>query len=298
MTAEEIRERISGYDQDSHEAFRRAFERDKQELRDMGIPIDLTKTDPWMDQADGYTIEPGEYYLPQIDLEPDEIAALNIVADAVLGSGQEAEAGFMKLSLEAPQPTVGAPRVLRGADISMDNPYLTAAFTALAERVTLRIDYTTGEGIGGTRTIEPYGLVHRRGHWYLVARDTDKDAIRSFKVSRISDLSRLELRYEIPAGFDAQAHLAGEAWEIGPGEVVEAQVRFDPSIGWWAQQNLPGATKTTGTDETVVVAMKVANVDALVSWALGFGEGVEIVGPPIARQRMLEVLEPFLEEGT
>src|SRR3990170_3791186 len=79
MTAAEIRERIAGYQNENFEAFRRSFERDKAELREMGIPIEVVKD---TDDVDAYTIPPGKYYMPDLDLQPDELAALKLAADA------------------------------------------------------------------------------------------------------------------------------------------------------------------------------------------------------------------------
>src|SRR5918992_1189633 len=86
LTAEEIRAEIAGYDQETHEAFRRAFERDKEALRAMGVPLEVRPTDPFSDQADGYFIDKSSYYLPELDLAPDELAALRLAADSVLGA--------------------------------------------------------------------------------------------------------------------------------------------------------------------------------------------------------------------
>src|SRR5688500_16511119 len=98
LTASEIRERIAGYDSQSAEAFRRTFERDKAELRDMGIPIETVKDE---DDNDAYVIPADKYYMPELDLQPDEIAALKLAADAILGVGEQAGSGLKKLSIYA-----------------------------------------------------------------------------------------------------------------------------------------------------------------------------------------------------
>ena len=291
MTAEEIRASIAGYDQSNQATFRRAFERDKSALRAMGIPLDVVPV-PGL-EVDGYTIPKDKYYLPELDLAPDEIAALRLTAAAILGGSGLAESGLMKLSVDAPSMDWSGPRVVWGADVAVEQPLLGTLYGALLDRTTVEFGYRSAAGEDSTRVIEPYGIVHRAGHWYVVGRDTSRHAVRSFKVSRITEPPRsLGSTYEIPAGFDAAEHLGGEPWEIGD-ETSEVSLRFDPSVAWWARQNL-SAMKVVDGPEGATVTMEVANLDALISWVIGFGERVEVVSPPDARERMLEHLTPFL----
>jgi predicted DNA-binding transcriptional regulator YafY len=290
MTAEEIRDSIAGYDQSNQATFRRAFERNKSALRAMGIPLDVVPVPG--QEVDGYTIPKDKYYLPELDLAPDEIAALRLTAAAILGGSGLAESGLMKLSVDAPSMDWSGPRVVWGADVAVEQPLLGTLYGALLERTTVEFGYQSAAGESSTRVIEPYGIVHRAGHWYVVGRDTSRDAVRSFKVSRITDVPRAQgPTYVIPEGFDAAEHLGGEPWEIGD-ETSEVSLRFDPSVAWWAKQNL-SAMKIAETPEGATVTMEVANLDALISWVIGFGERVEIVSPPEARARMLEHLAPF-----
>ena len=295
MSAEDIRQSIAGYDQPNHDAFRRSFERDKDSLRSMGIPLEVRPL-PGSD-VDGYIIPKDKYYLPELDLEPDEVAALRLTASAILGGHELAESGLMKLSVDAPTADWNGPRVVWGADVAVEQPLLGSLYGALLERTAVRFDYLSADGTSSTRTIEPYGLVHRAGHWYVVGRDSSRDAVRSFKVSRIDkEIETTGATYDIPAGFDAAAHLGGEPWEIGD-VATEVILRFDAEVGWWAQQNLGDAKVTETDDGGAEVTMNVANFDALISWAIGFGDRVEIVGPEEARARMSEHLRPFLENA-
>lgn len=300
MTAEEIHERIAGYDEGSYALFRRTFERDKEALRAMGIPLEVVATDPFVDQADGYVIPKSRYYLPQLDLEPDELAALRLASQALLGADEEAQSGLLKLTVDAPGGLWESPRVVWGADIAAEQPLLERFYEAVTERRPVRFDYLpAGADEAYWRTVEPYGLVHRRGHWYVIGRDDSRADVRSFKLSRIvSEVTLLDGTYDIPESFDAASHLGEEAWAIGPDEPVTAVVRFDASIRWWAEQNMPEASAREGPDGALDVELPVANLDALVSWAIGFGEAVEIRSPPEARTRLLAHLAPFLEQTT
>lgn len=293
LTATEIRERIAGYPAENPEAFRRAFERDKAELREMGIPIELVKDE---DDNDAYLIPPQKYYMPDLDLQPDELAALKLAADAVLGAGDQAESGLRKLSVGAAGDGVSSPQVVWGADLAAEQPLLGPLLASLLERRPLRFGYESADGHRSDRHIEPYSLVHRRGHWYLVGWDVEKDAPRSFKVSRIvSKVTQTEGTYEIPADFNVEAHIGLEPWELGAGSQATAKVRFDHSMAWWPRQNMAQLQAEERPDGSLEVEMPVANLNALVSWALGFGDGVEIVEPPEARAEVVQHLAPFLE---
>jgi proteasome accessory factor B len=315
IPVDEIRTKIAGYEQNEFEAFRRAFERDKESLRAMGIPIELVR-DSLTDQAEGYIIRKESYYLPQLDLEPDELAALRLAADAVLGAGDEATSGLLKLSVDQPLDPLAGPKIVWGADIAAEQPLVPELYAALLVRHPVSFGYEPGATAGtgadnrpggpsrrdarmGKRRLEPYALLHRRGQWYVVGRDLDRDALRSFKLSRMQGpIEVLDGTYEIPPSFDAAAQLGDEAWERGPDQPVAVTVRFAASLRWWAEQNMPDWPTVPGPDGTLDVQLRVGRVEALVSWLIERGSEVEIVAPESARVALLDHLRPFLEETT
>ena len=297
MTAEDIREQIAGYDQEDKENFRRAFERDKKELRDLGIPIETVETSEWGDEPEGYIIPKDKYYMPELDLADDELAALRIVADVALGSGDQAQLGFRKISSAAEASAWNAPHLVWGADVAAEQPLLGPLFGALVSRSPVTFDYETGDGTRSRRSVEPYTLVHRRGHWYLVGRDVDRDATRSFKVSRMAKLQPREGSYEIPGDFDVEAHAGLEPWEVGDAEPIAVTLRFSPSFRWWPEQNMTFAERSPNEDGSVDVSLQVAKLDALISWVLAFVPHVQIVAPAEARHRLVEHLSPYLGAG-
>jgi len=299
LTAQEIRDTISGYDQLTHDAFRRAFERDKDALRSMGIPLETVPADKLIDdRADGYTISKSRYYLPELDLKPDELAALRIAAQAILGGATEAESGLMKLSIDSSGTPAPGPRVVWGADVAAEQPSLGAFYSALLDHKPVEFDYRRADATGAARRrLQPYGLVHRRGHWYVVGQDIDKAAVRSFKVARVSGpVARLDGSYTIPRSFDAAEHVGEQAWAIGPETSDVTVVRFDASMSWWVEQNMPGLPASAGPHGALDVEVPVANLDALISWIIGFGSEVEILAPESARRRLIEHLAPYLEQ--
>ena len=297
LSAEEIRSQIAGYDQPSDDAFRRSFERDKEALRAMGIPLEIRQTDMWSDQRDGYIIPKGKYYLPQLDLEPDELAALKIAAESVLGGGEDAELGWLKLSVDSPEAAASGPRLVWGADVAAQGAPLSALYAALQDRTAVTFEYGSHRsGETSRRVVETYGVVHRRGHWYAVGKDTGDDVVKAFKLSRISSaVTSAGSNYVIPDGVDASDHLREEAWEIGSDEPTVAVVRFSDKMRWWADQNLAGAIKREGPDGALDVEFSVVNLSALISWAIEFGGDLEIVSPEAARQQLLGHLAPLLE---
>jgi proteasome accessory factor B len=295
LTAEEIRTSISGYDSSSHEAFRRSFERDKKDLREMGIPIETVKLGAFEDEGDGYIIPKEKYYMPELDLEPDELAALRLVADAAMVAGDEAQAGVRKLSIFASSETAPQPRVAVKANM-MQEPLLGAAFSAVQARTPVTFTYTSGKGETSTRKLHPYSLTHSRGHWYLVGNDVDKGEVRSFRLQRIEPpLETFAGRYEVPKDFDALGKTSLEPWEVGGDETETATLRFDPAMRWWAEQNLEELPSKEGPAGTLEVEIAFSNVEALLSFIIGFGGAVEIVSPAHARASLLDHLEPYLE---
>ena len=146
-----------------------------------------------------------KYYLPDLDLEPDELAALQIAAQAVLGAQEQAGTGLLKLLVADEGGGVGPGRVSWGADLAAEQPALGPIYSALLDRAPISFKYTAVNGPTTKRNVEPYGLVHRRGNWYLVARDLDRGDKRTFRISRVnSEVEREDGTYEIPPDFDAR----------------------------------------------------------------------------------------------
>jgi proteasome accessory factor B len=296
MTAQHIRDSVAGYDQESNEAFRRAFERDKEALRNMGIPVEVRERDAFGAEPEGYIIPKAQYYLPALDLEPDELAALKIAADAILGSGEIASAGYMKLLVEGDGVPAGGPRVVWGADVAAEDPLLSPLYSAVLDRRAVRFRYRrAGSEEAEPRTLDPYSLLNKRG-WYVVGRDHMRNEPRSFKLSRIEGpVETLTEAFEPPADFDAAAHLSGEPWEIGAERAVVV-VRFREAFRWWVEQNLHDSPASPVAGGGIDVEFEVGNLDALISWLLGFGDDFEIVSPPAARDRLLEHLKHYVAE--
>lgn len=192
LTAERIRDAVPGYEaadgsRATDEAFKRMFERDKAELRDLGIPLE-TGRNSHFDSDDGYRITRREYELPPIEFDAAEAAAVGLASrlwrSATLG--EPARSALMKLRAAGTPVQDDAPP---GAvpDLDTSDPSLPAMLEAARSARVVRFEYVkSGAGTAGTRTLEPWGVLSWRGRWYVVGRDRDRDGPRSFRLSRIS----------------------------------------------------------------------------------------------------------------
>ena len=203
LTLDQVAELVPGYDA-SGESLRRMFERDKEELRGLGVPVERAPIDAWGSE-EGYFIDPEAYGMPELDLAPDERAALALAARAWSGATRDpaAVAGLAKLDLD---PGAG-PEALR-ANLYGASPLLAVLLEAVSGRKRVVFSYRPPGRDAAERRLDPYALVNRRGTWYVVGHDGDREALRSFRVSRIaSDIRKVRPTsrgpdFEIPAGFD------------------------------------------------------------------------------------------------
>jgi predicted DNA-binding transcriptional regulator YafY len=293
VTAQQIRETVPGYGQEEWDSFKRMFERDKDELREMGIPVELAPTDAW-EVEEGYRIPKDRYYLPELALAEDEMAALVLAAGLVrLEDPQAARSALLKLSPDAPAPDAGVPWL--SANLGLAVPGLARAFAAVAERKRITFRYRSRSGVQ-VRTLDPYGLVHRKGAWYVTGLDHATGQQRSFRIDRVegelhqNDPGHPGPQFEVPPGFRPQ-----EALEVPPflqGDAVEvAHLRFAPSTAWWVGREAPWLELVARDDGSAEATLAVSDVGGFVGWVLWYGEGVEVLGPPALRVAILRRLE-------
>lgn len=274
LTLAEIRRKVPGYRQDDPESARRMFERDKDDLRRLGVPLRTAVLDAFETEW-GYTIERSEYALPPVDLTTPEITALAIALEVT--REQDARLGLAKVSALAPDPEPAAPPPTR---VEVGVGPLDGVADALVERRRLRFTYRSSTGATSTRTVDPYGLVQRHGAWYLVGRDHHRDALRAFRLDRFtgSPLAVGKPRaYAMPEGLDLVSLATGPS-----GEGVEIAVAVAPMVVWEAARR-GGEVVGERADGWVDVVFRDADPDRLMPWLLGFGVDLEILAPPEVR---------------
>lgn len=275
----EIRRVVRGYgDTASPEAFERMFERDKDDLRAMGIPM-VTRTDA-SGSVIGYRIE-GDWSLPPLDLDRTELAVLGLaarmwqsaeLAPAALNALRKVEA---QLGMPA-QPPVAAPI----AGLSADSPILPALIAACTSRTPVSFAYRkSSDEQPGTRHVQPWGVVSWRGHWYLVGRDVDRDDVRVFRASRISGTVHPDpsaAGYDIPDDFDVRAAVGRFADATG----TTLTVALAPGTGASLRQR--ATHSDTRPDSWDVVTLPVGDLDAAMATVLPYAATAEVLGPPDA----------------
>ncbi len=295
LTVEEVRNTVPGYQQEDYSSFKRMFERDKEELRSLGIPIERRFTDVW-EVEEGYLISKDRYYLPELDLSPDEMAALWIASQIVVEPGGKEDHALVKLSLTGDggaDPT--SPPWLR-ARLHLDSPALPQILEAVAGRRRVRFKYKgVGQAREVERTVDPYALIHRQGAWYVAGHDHLRGEIRHFKLPRITSKVVFTNRsgepdFEIPDGFSPD-RVNTEPWV---GEEVAVDVAFSPRLAWWIEQSL--GLEPTGTwHDWAVVRVNVGDEEGFVSWVLGFGEDAVVRSPQRVRQAVVDRLRQTAE---
>jgi len=268
----EIATEVPGYPAQEGEARRQAFERDKRTLRDGGIEVSAMPIDG--PEQVGYVIRPEDYYLPDLDLAPDEQAALNLaVAGVHLGdpSGRDA---LWRLGLPA---SAGARPVAELPAL----PALPVLHAALRARATVRFDYR-----GEPRRVDPALLHFHGGWWYLVGHDLDRGAPRTFRVDRMEGAVAAGEpgSASLPEGFDRDAALPDVPWRIGEGAPVTVDLRVDATLADLVLDELgEGAVARRHDGGAVDLHIEVTNTDALRSWVLELGDHAEITGPEEVR---------------
>ena len=236
LTAERIRDAVPGYEgadgsKSTDEAFKRMFERDKAELRDLGVPLETGRNSAF-DSEDGYRITRREYELPPVSFDAAEATAVGLAArlwqSATLGT--PARNALLKLRAGGTDIDIDAgPGSLAGAvpHVDASDPSLPPLLDAVRRSRPVRFDYLkAGAEDAERRTLQPWGVLSWRRRWYVVGLDRDRGEPRSFRLSRIvGDVAPFGKPGEFsrPEGFDLASYVS----QRPPDHSVTARIRIN-----------------------------------------------------------------------
>jgi proteasome accessory factor B len=296
ITAEKIRSSVAGYsDSPSAEAFSRMFERDKNELRDLGIPLEVGRVSA-LDAAEGYRINRDAYALPPVELTPDEAAAVAVATQlwespelitATQGALLKLRAAGVDVDPDAPV-AIASPAGVPGLRGSED--VLGILLSAIDSRRAVQFPHRSSRAEPfTTRTVEPWAVVTEKGRWYLVGHDRDRDATRTFRLSRIG-------AEVIPVG-PADAVTVPD--DVDLRKIVAETVAETPTGGRarvWVADGRATALRRAGTSTGVrelggrdgeVIEFDIGSSDRLARDIAGYGADAVVLEPQSLRDDVL-----------
>ncbi len=312
VTATEIRRDVEGYSDMTEDAFARRFYADRAELDALGIRLGVDKPADGFTDQENYSLAPEAFHLPAIAFTDAEHASLQTALSLL--DGEFAYAEPLRLALQ--QITWGRPSPLAspaqrsvglgitgsagGAELSAR---LAKADTAIYRRKRIEFEYFTMQsGEVAERKVDPYQLLYQGGQFYLVGYAHERGDLRVFKLSRIRGkvayASKAEHDFQRPAEFDPREYANRIPWQLGEA-VGTAEIWVSDRIAWHVERNFgPYGTIADAEDGGRVFRTEYAIPRLLVSWALGYGEHVRIIGPPelVAEER--ERLDWVVERHT
>ena len=290
VTKDRIRDVIEDYRRGSDEAFEKMFERDKDELRSLGIPIEVGHLDAFFEDEVGYRIKRDAFELPQVELEPDEAAVVGLAARVWQHAGLADATSQALLKLKA----AGLPVDREALDVVQprlvaDEPAFDAVWAATQSRTPVSFDYRrSGLGEPTRRHVQPWGVVSARGRWYVVGHDSDRGEPRLFRLSRIVGDVTTEGRagsFVVPEGTDVRALTRSLAPEQPIGRAT-LRVRKGAARDL-RRRAVSTADAGEGWD---VLDLEYADLDALAGEVLAALDAVVALAPPELRELVVERL--------
>jgi proteasome accessory factor B len=298
VAKERIREII--YPGSGVDAFEKMFERDKDELRSLGVPIEVGNLDAYFDDEPGYRIRPDEFGLPEISLEPDEASVLGLagkvweharLADATSEAVRKLSAAGVPLDvarLDVIQPRLDA-----------DEPAFDVFWEATLERMPVVFEYRRASQPVATRHLQPWGLVRYSGRWYVVGFDIDRQGERVFRLSRVEGEPRRDGApgsFEVPAGTDVRQ----VAQRLAPARLTEpAVVLVREGAGWGLRRKADAIeTGVVGPDgEAGWDRLELSRAD-LSDEVLSYGPDAYVVSPDWLRNQLVTRLRAVVDGVT
>ncbi|HSR25383.1 MAG TPA: YafY family protein [Candidatus Eisenbacteria bacterium] len=297
LSKDQIRAAVPQYaDCRTDEAFERMFERDKEEVREMGIPLETGSNSAWFEDEVGYRVDRAAYALPEVSFEPDELAVLGLASrvwqQASLAG--PASRALIKLKAAGVEPDDAS---LLGIEprVRTSEPAFEPLYAAVRDRRPVRFPYRASRtGQVTERHLEPWGIASWHGRWYVVGHDRDRAATRVFRLSRVAgQVSPIGEpgEVEIPEGVDFRAQVAALAEEQPRGE---ATLRVRAGAGVALRRRALKQTPGEGWDELVV---PYGDAELLADEVAGYGPDVVAVEPVELRDAVVRRLRAVLGES-
>lgn len=296
LTAEKIRSSVAGYgDSPSDEAFSRMFERDKNELRDLGIPLETGKVSSF-DPVEGYRINRAAYALPDVELNQEEAAAVAVAIQlwespelitAAQGALLKLRAAGIDLDPDAPV-TIASPAGAAGLRGSEDRlkPLLAAIDAGQAVQFPHRPSRAEAYTV---RTVEPWGVVTEKGRWYLVGHDRDRNATRVFRLSRIGEsITPIGPVGAVtrPEGVDLRAIVADAVADAPTGARARVWVADERCTALRRAGKSLGPRQLAGRGGDVI-ELDIGSTDRLAQEITGYGADAVVLEPESLREDVL-----------
>jgi proteasome accessory factor B len=291
VTKDRLRQVIPDYKQaSSEEAFEKMFERDKEDLRALGIPIEVGGYDPLFDDEQGYRVARSAFELPEIDLEADEAAVIGLAARVWQQAGLAAATSDALMKLKAAGVEVDREALnVAQPRLAEDEPSFERFWEAVSTRRTVSFDYRRSTAAQPTtRHLEPWGIVSYRSRWYVVGFDLDRDDHRLFRLSRVVGevaFTGAEGSFTVPEGTDLRALTSRLAPDTAERTAV-VLVRGGRAL---ALRHRAAASEPAdeGWDRLQVAF---GRTDALVDELMTYGDDVVVVEPGELRSMVVERL--------
>jgi len=304
LSADQIRAAVPGYPEQD-DLFKRMFERDKEDLRELGVPLETGLNHPFDDDP-GYRIRQQVYELPELRLETDEAAVLGLAARVWRRAELAGAAAGALLKLRAAGIDAGS---LDGSDERPSaqgiEPRLgtpEAAFGPLWEAVRDRRPVTFSYRAAGRsdpqrRELEPWGVVNRHGRWYVAGRDRGRDATRVFRLGRIAGPVKFcgpAGSVTVPDGTDVRELVRDWDSVPAPEHTAVLRVRAGAGIGLRRHAGSVRADTEAGMAGWDLVTTRFADVGWFADYAAWFGPDVVVLDPPDLREAVIRRLKGVL----
>src|SRR5215471_949268 len=293
LTARDIKGNVEGYQEMSDEAFARRFYSDRAELVGLGVPLDSHRDEFTGEEL--YTLRSERYFLPPLDLDDDELAALQTCL--YLLEGRFAYAEPLRLALQnlalGRSGGVGTAPTATAVSVEVRDPDYTPELqgrlgkleAAISKQRTVKFSYwSIGRDAERERSVNPYALLPENGTWYAIALDLEDQVIKSFRVSRIrSEIrfgTRRERDFRVPETFDVEEFRGRAEWQFGEIE-GEARIALASDTAWWVQREYAGSRNRV---EDGVFVTEYASLPMLARWILRQeGRAVPLEPSPLRR---------------